>query len=719
MGKRKNTIEHKVFLLALRITLISVLAIAAITIVGLLMLRSATSTISIRLGTQAAEKSEAMLEDQAVQELGIAAKGKASLSDQQLNLIEYFTQLLAEDAELIMQTPELYAEVPINPPSAEDGGAYSVQLLYGKDVDNSSIADEAAVQGNLAPLMLAIPENSADVMAVYIGFETGYALMADEVADRKSGYYDPRTRPWYTAAVEEGELVWTDVYQDNYGRGLSITCAVPFYGQDGALHGVAGIDVRLSNLSDISSISRLGDSAQVYLMNHDGLLIAEDKSIAGDGAARVWVNLLDSLNEEQQALAQKMNAGEEGVERVRLEDKEVFFAFAPMETLGWSLAIVMPVDDVMEPIRLNQQSIEEMQAGAVRSIDRTMGTVVLFFIIAAALIFAAISIASRRFAHTLTTPITQLQSSVQAIASGNLDHRIEMHTGDEIENLGSSVNKMSADLKDYIDNLQKVTADRERIGAELSIATEIQASMLPCIFPPFPERSEFELYASMQPAKEVGGDFYDFFLIDDDTLAVVIADASGKGVPAALFMVITKTLIKNNAQNGMSPARVFEFVNNLLCENNSTGMFVTAFMGYLEISTGRFTYVNAGHTPPLLRRDGGAFEVLRVKPGMVLAGIENIPYKQSELMLQPGDELFLYTDGITEMMNPQNELFGEARLLEAANKNADDKFANFLVCVRNEVFQFADSAEQADDITMMALRLCKADISEGENHMDV
>ncbi len=704
MGKRKNTIEHKVFLLALRITLISVFAVAAITVAGLLLLRYATSTISIHLGTEAAHETEAMLEDRAIQELRMAAKGKASLSDEQLNLIEYFTILLAQEAERIQANPELYEKQTINPPSLEQGGEYSVQLLHAKDSDPAAVAEDAELMGNLRPLMLTIPDNNSDVMAVYVGFDDGYALMADEIADRKTNnLYEPRTRPWYTEAEDEGTLVWTDIYQDNYGRGLSITCAAPFYGMDGELDGVAGIDVSLTNLSDISNISRLGDSAQVYLMNDDGLLITEDEST---GAARVWINLLDSLNPELLGLAQKMNSGWEGVERLELDGEDVFVAYAPLETLGWSLAVVMPAEDVMAPIQMSEQRIEDMQDVAVRSIDSTIGAVVLFFIIASALIFLVVSIASRRFAHTLTTPITELESGVQSIASGNLDYRIELKTGDEIEDLGRSVNKMSSDLKEYVDNLQKVTADRERIGAELSIATKIQASMLPCIFPPFPEHPEFELYATMEPAKEVGGDFYDFFLIDSDTLGLVIADASGKGVPAALFMVITKTLIKNNAQNGMSPAGVFEAVNNILCENNRTSMFVTAFMGYLTISTGQFAYVNAGHTPPLLKRNGGKFEVLHVKPGLVLAGIDHIPYAQHEITLDPGDELYLYTDGVTEMMNTQSGLFGEKRLLLAANSYEGADLERFLAYIKECVDEFAGGEEQADDITMIALKIC-------------
>jgi sigma-B regulation protein RsbU (phosphoserine phosphatase) len=248
-----------------------------------------------------------------------------------------------------------------------------------------------------------------------------------------------------------------------------------------------------------------------------------------------------------------------------------------------------------------------------------------------------------------------------------------------------------------------IMQDANRLATELDVATQIQASMLPCIFPAFPDRTEFDVHAGMTPAKEVGGDFYDFFLIDENTLAVVIADVSDTGVPAAMFMVVAKTLIINNAQSGKSPKEVFETVNNLLCENNGVGMFVTAFLGYLDIPAGKFTFVNAGHNPPLTRING-EFGRLKAKSGFILAGMENMVYKQHEIILNPGDELFLYTDGITEAENNKNELFGNSRLLETVNNHLDLPLKEFTEYIKQEIDKFADGAEQSDDITMLALR---------------
>ena len=226
-------------------------------------------------------------------------------------------------------------------------------------------------------------------------------------------------------------------------------------------------------------------------------------------------------------------------------------------------------------------------------------------------------------------PILAVTDEAKRFADSNTpsDKLSSIKNNDEIGVLAKAVNKMEADIMDYIENLTIITAEKERIGAELSIATQIQADMLPSIFPAFPERPEFDIYATMNPAKEVGGDFYDFFMVDERHLAIVMADVSGKGVPAALFMVIGKTLIKDHTQPGRDLGEVFTEVNDLLCESNSEGLFITAFEGVLDLVSGEFTFVNAGHEIPFICKKGGSYEPYKVRAGFVLAGMEGIRYQ--------------------------------------------------------------------------------------------
>ena len=255
----------------------------------------------------------------------------------------------------------------------------------------------------------------------------------------------------------------------------------------------------------------------------------------------------------------------------------------------------------------------------------------------------------------------------------------------------------------YITDIKNITAERERIGAELNVATKIQADMLPRIFPAFPDRKEFDIYASMNPAKEVGGDFYDFFMVDNSHLAIVMADVSGKGVPAALFMVIGKTLIKDHTKPGRDLGEVFTEVNNLLCKSNSEGMFITAFEGVLDLVTGEFQFVNAGHEIPFLCKKGGAFEPYKIKAGFVLAGIEDIRYQCGSMQLEVGDKIFQYTDGIPEAANKSNEFYGMERLENVLCKNATLTPSELLPKIKMDLDEFVGDAPQFDDITMLCL----------------
>ena len=330
-------------------------------------------------------------------------------------------------------------------------------------------------------------------------------------------------------------------------------------------------------------------------------------------------------------------------------------------------------------------SIEEMQKlvqnQKIRSIVLILTALVLISIVITLIISA------------MLRAIALIKKRLALIGTGELpEEPLHLKTKDEIGEISESVNDMVESLR-----------EKERISAELSLATDIQADMLPSIFPPFPENDEFDIYATMNPAKEVGGDFYDFFKLDDKRIVVVIADVSGKGVPAALFMVIAKTLIKNHAQLGMPPEEVFTKVNHMLCEGNEAGLFVTAWMGVLDIETGTLTYVNAGHNPPMVKQGDGGFQYLHSRPGFVLAGMDGIRYRQNELQMQPGDKLFLYTDGVTEATSASKELYGEERLAEYMNAHRSDGVADTLYGLRADIDRFVGDAEQFDDITMLIL----------------
>ena len=309
--------------------------------------------------------------------------------------------------------------------------------------------------------------------------------------------------------------------------------------------------------------------------------------------------------------------------------------------------------------------------------------------------------------RVLLSPLTLITEEAARFSTENTAAkqplRESIRNRDEIGQLAASVDRMEEQIETYITDITRITAERERINTELSLATRIQAAFVPHIFPPFPDRPEFDIYASMDPAKEVGGDFYDFFLVDEDHLALVMADVSGKGVPAALFMMVSKIILQSVAMLGSSPGQVLTKTNEAICSNNQEGMFVTVWMGILEISTGKLTAANAGHEYPVLKPADGGFALLKDKHGFVIGGMSGMKYREYEVQLTPGAKIFVYTDGVPEANNAANELFGTDRMLLALNEAPEASPRDILGNVRRAVDGFVEEAEQFDDLTMLCL----------------
>ena len=310
----------------------------------------------------------------------------------------------------------------------------------------------------------------------------------------------------------------------------------------------------------------------------------------------------------------------------------------------------------------------------------------------------------------VTNPLQIVHAEADAFISSEMKLSEQLPgitQSDEIGKLAQSVYQMEINTKNYVDNLTAVTAEKERISTELNVATSIQAGMLPALYPKFAGRDDFEVCAVMDPAKEVGGDFYDFFFIDPTHLAIVVADVSGKGVPAALFMVIAKTLIKNRTLLGGTPGEILTDVNSQLVESNESGLFVTAYLAILDLETGELLSANAGHEHPALRRADGSYELIVSRHNIALCAMDGIEYRTNSSTLAEGDSVFLYTDGVTEATDSETELFGDERLMSALNKNPAASPDEVVNNVRQAINEFVGEAEQFDDITMLAFKLKK------------
>jgi sigma-B regulation protein RsbU (phosphoserine phosphatase) len=492
---------------------------------------------------------------------------------------------------------------------------------------------------------------------------------------------------WYLIPRELNRPIWSEPYFDEGGGGILMsTYAHPFYevatGQR-VFRGVVTADISLEALvAEIGAIS-LYETGYAFLLSRNGAFLAHPDK------ARIMRESIFSVATDRnlpdlRAVGQAMIGGQSGFTAITSvhTGRRSRLAYVPVPASGWSVGVMIPEDELFADIRTLNHSVLAIGAAGF------------------SLLFLVVVIISR----SITRPLHRLVRTTAEIARGNLDVLLPVvRTGDEVQVLTRSVDEMRLALKDYIANLTETTRAKERIESELKIARAIQMNFLPKRFPPFPEQSAFDLFAALEPAKEVGGDLYDFFMIDDRHLFFSVGDVSDKGVPAALFMAVTKTLMKGIVEQGVTPADVLARVNVELCQNNDSAMFVTVACGMLDIATGELIYSNAGHNPPVLLRKDGAPEMLPMPPGLVLGVMEEASFATRTVQLGPEDRLVFYTDGVTEAMDASQNLFSEERLLDEVGTLAGAAPRRMVEYLMASVKAHAAGAAQSDDITVLAL----------------
>ena len=585
----------------------------------------------------------------------------------------------------------------------------TIQVLYSANTDpaDPKIEQELSLIGNVQDVLLAVNENQDEIASIYVATESGFMVQADYIPAKKfdeSGNLMPleaKERPWYQGAAETGNPFFTPVTKDAHTPRLAIMCGVPVY-SDGELRGVAGAGMYLDDMEDLVQSVDLGGSGNACIINRSGQVLFSTYEEGTLAAVTDAQDLRLSGDNALAEMAEKAVDGGAGVAQLSVDGIPSYAAYAPMKTVGWSMIVFLSQEAVETPTTRLLASMDAMTDQTLQDSTSHIqkANYLLLGLLAAAIIIALT--ASFFLSRHIVKPIRLLTEEVGSMEGDNLDFTWNLDTGDETQALADSFQSLTQRMKAYIHDIETITADRERISTELSLATRIQGSMLPSIFPPFPNRPEIDLYAVMEPAKEVGGDFYDFFLIDEDHLCLVMADVSGKGIPAALFMMMAKIILANNAMMGLSPAQILSETNNAICDHNEEEMFVTVWLGIMEISTGKITVANAGHEYPMVMKNG-KFSLLKDKHGFVIGGMDGVKYKEYEIDLEPEDKLFLYTDGIPEATDADNQLFGMDRMLDALNQNPTASPEQVLSNLRSSVDDFVKDAEQFDDLTMLCV----------------
>ena len=636
-------------------------------------------------------------------------KDKSQLVDEVFRDFLQAVTTAADVAQQIYDHPSDYPARNVPLPDAAKDGSLAIQLLLAPGVDrnNAAVKKEIRLIGNIQDTLMAINTNLDSMASNYIATASGFMVQADYISASKfdaTGSLMPleaRQRPWYQGAVSTRQPYFTEVTKDAHSDRLGIMCGVPVFRGDEVI-AVSGAGMYLDRIEDIIQSADLNSYGNAIIINQNREVLFSTftqgtlTTIAEAGAG-------STLNEALLVVAAKTMKGESGVQTVEIDGVMNYVAYAKMDTVGWAFFIIVPKATVESPTTQMTESLSEIREKAgIEARNRLLDTIAIMAMLLGAAVIGAIAI-SMRLSSRIVEPIQKLTEEVSAVQGDNLDFKWDLDTGDEIQQLATSFQSLTERMKTYIDDIQKITADKERIVTELSLARQIQTSMLPCIFPPYPERNEFDIYALMNPAREIGGDFYDLFLIDEDHLALVIADVSGKGIPAALFMMISKTILQNCAMLGKSPGEILTLTNEALCNNNEAEMFITAWIGILEISTGILTCANAGHEYPFIRR-GDRFEMIKDKHGFIIGGLRDMSYQEYTLQLQPGDTIFVYTDGVPETHDPDQQMFGMEKLEEVINENPDDDCRQIIDRVWNAVEDFSREAPQFDDVTMLCVR---------------
>ncbi|MCD4716655.1 MAG: SpoIIE family protein phosphatase [Desulfobacterales bacterium] len=842
----KLRLGTKIVSIVLGLPFICVILFGTISYVNMINLGSYASESIYGIGSNVSECSKKSLQNNTRKYLTDINSHQAAFSDGMFRKVMSETERMAAAAGELWSRPwGVYSKgsysYRVKPRSIYSASAY--KLAPG--VDEKEVKGELDLSTGLDPLFMSVLASIGNLAFVYVGTQSGFLRIYPWSGDFEPPY-DPRKRGWYKRAIETGRLGWSEPYMDAGGKDLMITCSKPFYDSTGRIIGVMGADVTLASIVEKIINTHVGDLGYALLMDEKGNVIARPGLESGDhrwDESFSTENLMHSTNPGFRAIAEEMTEGKKGIGICRFGDADKYIAYAPLPSTKWSVAVIVPFEEVLSPIKENNKAI----AGITQNINREIGGhiekgqwmfLLVFFTMAIIIVFFGV-----RLSRAITKPILALNRGSKIIGGGNLDHRLEIKTGDEIEDLANTLNKMSQDLKAYmekvnqdiahkerieqarlifsglneaidgtysfdwmvphmvrerhqkgeilfrkgdqsdklyyiieglihlpeinknissgqilgemglfrasrertlsalcetdlevnsithkklfdlyyqdptvgfrlsqvvtqrlIENLKAETKEKERIESELRIAREIQGNALPSTFPPFPDRKEIDIFASMVPAKEVGGDLYDFFFIDEDHLCFIIGDVSGKGVPAALFMMTTKTLLKTETLRGLPLEKVLYDVNNIIASENKTAMFITLFCAVLNTKTGEVEYANAGHNRPLVCRQGSEFEYFFPKANFVLGPMEDMTFTSEKLELRPDETIFIYTDGVTEAMNDREEFYSEERLRKTLTCLKDQNVEGMLKGISKDLEKFVQFAPQYDDITMLAVK---------------
>ena len=676
----KLDIRRKVLLLVLSGSLLTFMLMTAFFAVNMIHARKAMDDQTEELANGAAEYAAEMLEAGIKKRLEEITRVRTQGINNGLTETAADVKYISSEMSDLLQKGIRFSAEPVPNGLYNDVPAGRPLILYSpallKTGISSLLQKEIDMASGIASSLVRMSEYYPNAFA---GSKNGYLLIVQEKGetdtisyfckDSVRNSYDPRERSWYKLGKDVSEPVFTDAYLDAGTGDLCVSAVMPYYDANG-FAGVVGLDCSIQDLYAQIMETAISSNEHSFILGKKGEVIVSSKKEGILSVSNESPDLRRSGDTSLAREAARMVEGKSDIKVVSVDGVEYYLAYAPLKLQGWSFGTLVKKEEALAPA---MKAKSEMRSWMLA--------------MAMSLLLAGFIGFSTWSAKRFVKPILELEDGVKQIAQGNLDKTLSLQTGDEIEQLAESVNNMTAALKTHIADLSEMTAEKERITTELSVARHIQEGMLPKTFP--------------------AGDFYDFYLVDEDHLAVTIGDVSGKGIPAALFMVVARTVLQNNTlllKKAEALGEIMARANDRLCQNNEEDMFVTVFMGILNIRSGEFCYANAGHNRPLLRHGKNGFSWLPKADTCMMGLMEGMDFPVRKLQLNPGDGLFLYTDGVTEAMDEEGRLFSDEKLENLLGTvSADAEAKDILTRVSEAVKGHAGNAEQSDDVTMLGL----------------
>ncbi len=662
------------------------------------------------LGKSVVRDSKNALMEQSRDELQSLVLSQAQLIDVQLKRVAGEMNLVANLCSRYLESPhekQNSLSIYFSKTRPEKPSDYASYYLSG-NVNPESVMEELKCLGQLQPILKFVNSNNPGSHIIYIGTRSGIFISSPWTLQPDG--YDPRRRLWYQSAEKSHEAVWVGPYISSTENKLVLTCAKAARDKSGNVIAVCGIDIEVRAVLKNLISTQLEPQGKVFILDHDGnVLVHKELSETGCSWENEYKkeNLLKSPDPWISSVARKMTEGKRGCDDLAVLGEPVHLvAYYPITTAGWSIGISIPKKVIIAAALSTEQLIQQDTLKHSSFIHNYIENSRIIYIVLGFLVLLLILAAGVYLSAKITTPILFLKEQVEKIGHGNLDLKIELKTGDELEHLADTFNLMTGDLKKYIASLKETIHSREKIERELTVSREIQASLLP---PPWHEQLNHsptvDIQVIMKPAKEIGGDFYDYFMVNETVLFFCIGTVSSKGIPGALFMAMTKTLLAHEAECSPTPTKVLFNVNNVLGKDNDACIYATVFCGFLDTVTGVVNFANGGHNHPLLCRQNSNFEFIHTANGIAIgpSPMEENIWQMESLKLNPGDRLFLYSNGASEALNESGETFGKTRLCTVLNVHKTYPGDEVVAAMRKEISRYAGLQTQSDDIAMLYL----------------